>query len=151
MKIAKYFAPLMDISDDSQTLEWIKFRMHLLLMLYMLNFNLCCLLVTQCSQNGKFTDLSYGNNFCSERIFKPYSDMWPSLRCHIIVDSSPFDATHALISCSVSLLSMNKLALIFYAFINTSASLVIFMISFSTWVLHPWLHTYTKDNRFFFR
>ena len=97
------------------------------------------------------TDLSTGSNFRSERIFKSCSDMWPSLRCHIIVDSSPFDATQASASCSISPLSMNKLALIFSAFINTSTPLTIFIIPFSTWVLYPWLSICSKDNIFFFR
>ena len=101
--------------------------MHLLLATNLLNFNLCCLLVTQCSQNGKFTDLSPRSNCCSKRIFKPCSDMWLSLRCHIVVDSSPFDATHTSVSCSVSPLSMNILALVFSTFINISAPLTIFM------------------------
>ena len=104
--------------------------MHLLMAVDLLNFNLCYLLVTQCAQNGKFTDLSPESNFRSERIFKPYFDMWTRLRCHIIVDLSSFDATHVSASCSVSPLSINKLAPLFSAFINTSGSLAILMIPF---------------------
>ena len=149
MKVTMYFAPPMDMSG-SQTPEWTKSRMHLLLAIYLLNFNLCCLLVTQCLQNGKLTDLSLGSNFHSKRIFKLWSDMWLSLRCHIIVDYSLFDTTHVSAFCSISPLSMNRLAPIFFAFINTSVPMVIFMIPFSIWVLNPWLSICPKDNRFFF-
>ena len=125
--------------------------MHLLLTINLLNFNLYYLLIIQYSQNNKLTNLSPGSNFRSVRTFKPCSDMWPSLRCHVIVDSSPFDATHASASCSVSSLSMNRLASISSVFINTSAHLTIFIISFSTWVLYPWLSICPKNNRFFFK
>ena len=125
--------------------------MHLLLAIYLLNFNVYCSLTTQCSQNDKSTDLSLRSNFHSKRISKPCSDMWLSLRCHIIVDSSPFDATYTLTFRSVSPLNMNKLTPIFLSFIKTSEHLAIFMIPFSTWVLHPKLSIYPKNNRFFFR
>ena len=55
------------------------------------------LLVTQWSQNDEFSYLNLGSNFRSEIIFKPYFDMWLSLRCHIIIDSSSFDVTHQLL------------------------------------------------------
>ncbi|KAM7513543.1 hypothetical protein LguiA_003126 [Lonicera macranthoides] len=56
--------------------------------------------------------------------------MWPSLRCHIIVDSSTelANETDASPSCCVSPLSMYRFAAIFSAFITTSAPLTIFMI-----------------------
>lgn len=125
--------------------------MYLLLVWDLLNFNLSCLFITQCSQNGTFTDLSPRSNFCLERIFKPCSDMWPSLRCHISTDSSSFDVTHASASYNVSPLSMNRLAPIFSAFINTSVPLTIFIISFSTWVLYSWLSICPKDQRLFLK
>jgi len=50
--------------------------MYLLLDVDVPNFNLCCLLITQCSQNGRVTFVSPWSNFWSERIFKPFSDIW---------------------------------------------------------------------------
>ncbi|KAL5761488.1 hypothetical protein ACOSP7_017752 [Xanthoceras sorbifolium] len=108
--------------------------MHYLLAVLLLNFNLYCLLVTQCSQNDGFTDLSPRNRFRSERISKPRSDIWLCLRCHNIVDSSLWlvDISHESASCSVSSLSMYRFAAIFYAFIIVSAPLTISEIPFST-------------------
>ena len=138
------------MSVDSQTSEWTKSKMHLLLVSDLLNFNLCCLLVTQYLQNGKFIYLSPRSNFCSERIFKPSSDIWPSLRCNIIANFSPFNATHVSTSYNVFLLIMNRLALIFSLFINISTLLTIFMITFSTWVLQQRLSICPNDNRFLY-
>ncbi|KAL1298281.1 hypothetical protein AAHE18_18G020900 [Arachis hypogaea] len=116
------------------------------------NVNLCCLLVTQCLQNGKFTDLSPRMRLRSTRIFKPRSDMWPSLQCHIIVISSWLDeATDASASCKVSPTSMYRFAAIFSAFITTRAPLTTFKIPPSIWVLHPSSSNCPIDNKFFFK
>jgi len=58
MNDTEYLAPPRDIYGDSHASECIKSSMCLLLVVTLANFNLCCLLITQCSQNGKFTVLS---------------------------------------------------------------------------------------------
>jgi len=116
------------------------------------NINLCCLLVTQCSQNGKFTNLSPEMGLRSTRIFKPHSDMWPSLQCHVIVISSWLaEATDAFASCRVSPTSMYRFITIFYALITTITPLITFKIPPSMWVLKPSSSSWPIDNKFFLK
>jgi hypothetical protein len=103
--------------------EWISSKMHLLLDVDVPNFNLCCLLITQCSQKGTVTFVSPWSNFLLERIFKPFFNMWPSFWCHVIVFSSEGldDSIDAFTSWCVSLINTKKFASIFLAFKTTSA------------------------------
>ena len=82
--------------------------MSLLIIVDFLSLNIYYLLITQCSQNGKLIVLSLRSNFWLERIFKPFSDMWPSLRCHIIVNSFLEFAIEISSSWYVLLCSMYK-------------------------------------------
>ena len=152
MNDTKYFAPPRDISGDSHTSEWIKSSMCFLLVVTLANLNLCYLLITQCSQKGKLTILSPGKRLRSARTFKPRSDIWPNLRCHIIVVSSWLAAaTDASASCNVSPKSMYRLLVIFFAFITTRLPFTTFKIPPSVWTLHPRSSNYPMDNKFFFK
>lgn len=121
--------------------------MCLFLVIAMANFNLCCLLITQCWQSGKLTILSPCKRLHSTRIFKPRYDMWPSLWCHIIIASSWLVvATNAYTSCNISPKSMHRLAMIFSALINTRLPFIAFKIPHSVWIFN-----YPTENRFFFK
>ena len=89
---------------------------------------------------------------CFVWTFEPHFDMWLSFYCHIIVVSSCLvDATNVSPSCIVSPRNMYRFATICYAFISMRASLKIFKISSSIWVLHPRLSNCLIDNKFFLK
>jgi len=117
------------------------------------NVNLCCLLITQCSQKGRVTFVSPWSNFWLERIFKPFSDMWPSFWCHIIIFSSKglADTIDASTSWYISLIITNKFAAIFLAFKTINALLMIFMIPLSHQILQPRLSNCPMNKIFFFK
>lgn len=126
--------------------------MCLFLVIAMANFNLCCLLITQCWQSGKLTILSPCKRLHSTRIFRPRYDMWPSLWCHIIIASSWLIATiDAFGSCNISPKSMYKLAVSFLAFINTRFPFTTFKIPPSVWILHLRSSNCPTNNKFFFK
>jgi len=133
--------------------KYLRSNMHLLLDVDVPNFNLCCLLITQCSQKGTVTFVSPWSNFLLERIFKPFFDMWPSFLCHIIVFSSEGldDAIDASTSLCVSLINIKKFAAIFLAFKTTSALLMIFMIPLSIQILKPRISNCPTDKIFFYK
>ena len=79
----KYFAFLRDTSGDSHISKWIKSSMYLLLVVTLANFNLCCLLITQCSQNGKLTILNHVKDYV------PQEFSCLTLTCDPIYDATP--------------------------------------------------------------
>jgi len=118
--------------------------MYLLLVVDLSNFNMCCLLVIQCSQKVK-------KPLQTQEIASYV--MWHSFLCHIIIFSfvEMADAIDISTSRYVSPINKNKFVAIFLAFNTTNTPLIIFMMSLSIQVLQPRLSNYPIDKIFFFK